>query len=61
MAFSVIVSPRAQKEIETAIDFYALNSADAPANFISELKDVYELLQYIHFIELGIKTSELLP
>jgi hypothetical protein len=29
MAYKIIVSPRAQKEIENAIDYYALNSSDA--------------------------------
>jgi toxin ParE1/3/4 len=41
MAYKIIVSPRAQKEIENAIDFYALYSADAPAHFIAQLKDAY--------------------
>ena len=50
MAYSVIISSRAQKEIESAIDFYALNSEDAPENFITELKGAYELLATIHFI-----------
>ena len=29
MAYKVIVSPRAQKEIENAIDYYALYSSNA--------------------------------
>jgi plasmid stabilization system protein ParE len=39
MAYKIIVSPRAQKEIENAIDYYALYSVDAPINFIAVLKD----------------------
>lgn len=29
MAYKIIVSPRAQKEIENAIDYYALHSSNA--------------------------------
>ena len=36
-----MVSPRAQKEIENAIDFYALYSTDASSHFITELKATY--------------------
>lgn len=45
MAYKIIVSPRAQKEIENAIDFYALHSTDAPVNFISVLIDIYSILE----------------
>jgi toxin ParE1/3/4 len=38
MAYKVIVSTRAQKEVENAIDYYALYSIDAPVNFIAVLK-----------------------
>jgi hypothetical protein len=31
MIYGIIVSPRAQKEIENAIDYYALYSVNAPA------------------------------
>lgn len=34
MAYKIMTSPRAQKEIENAIDYYAVNSLDAPLNFI---------------------------
>ena len=39
MAYKIIVSPRAQKEIENAIDYSALYSTDAPENFIHVLKE----------------------
>jgi plasmid stabilization system protein ParE len=42
--FKVIVSPRAQQEIEQAIDFYALRSKDAPAKMISSLQAAYAAL-----------------
>ncbi len=45
MAYNVIVSPRAQKEIENAIDYYLLYSADAPANFIGALASAYASLR----------------
>jgi plasmid stabilization system protein ParE len=45
MAYKIIVSPRAQKEIENAIDYYALYSSDAPRNFVALLKDAYYTLE----------------
>jgi plasmid stabilization system protein ParE len=44
MAYKIIVSPRAQKEIENAIDFYALYSENAPEKFILALKHSYKAL-----------------
>jgi plasmid stabilization system protein ParE len=44
MAYKIIVSPRAQMEIENAIEYYALYSADAPINFIAALKEGYNSL-----------------
>lgn len=44
MAYKVIISPRAQKEIENAIDYYAFHSSSAPAKFISDLKQAYDIL-----------------
>jgi len=41
MAYKIIVSPRAQKEIENAIDYYALYSSYAPKSFINLLNDAY--------------------
>ena len=45
MAYKIIISPRAQKEIENAIDYYALYSTDAPRHFIEQLKDAYKTLE----------------
>lgn len=39
MAYKIIVSQRAQKEIENAIDYYALYNTEAPLNFIAVLKE----------------------
>jgi plasmid stabilization system protein ParE len=45
MAYKIIVSPRAQKEIENAINYYFLHSEDAPLNFIFDLKEAYSSLK----------------
>lgn len=45
MAYSIIVSPRAQKEIEHAIDYYTLYSTNAPKKFIQSLAKAYITLQ----------------
>lgn len=55
MAYKIIVSPRAQKEIENAIDYYALYSTDAPANFIAVLKEAYETLETNPFFRVRYK------
>ena len=44
MGFKIIISPRAQKEIEDAIDYYAIRSSDAPRDFIASLNDTYTIL-----------------
>lgn len=45
MAYKIIVSSRAQKEIENAIDYYFLYSTDAPQKFIVALKEAYDTLE----------------
>ena len=55
MAYKIIVSPRAQKEIENAIDFYFLHSADAPVNFIASLKTAYGILGVNPFVRVRYK------
>lgn len=35
MAYNIIISPRAQKEVIKAIDYYLERSEDAPSHFIS--------------------------
>ncbi len=44
MAYKITVSPRAQKEIENAIDYYVLYSNDAPLYFVTQLIVSYEAL-----------------
>ncbi|BAU53370.1 type II toxin-antitoxin system RelE/ParE family toxin [Mucilaginibacter gotjawali] len=55
MAYSIIVSPRAQKEIENAIEYYALYSIDAPLNFITILKITYGVLENDPFLRIRYK------
>ena len=45
MAYKVIISSRAQKEIENAIDYYSSHSTNAPVKFISVLKEAYSTLE----------------
>ncbi len=44
MGYKIIVSPRAQKEIENAIDYYALYSDTASKHFLTELEKTYDTL-----------------
>ena len=52
MAYKVIVSLRAQKEIEIAIDYYALYSRSAPSDFINNLKGAYKTLELNPFLRM---------
>ncbi len=45
----VIVSSRAKKEIENAIEYYTLYSNKAPALFIEMLEKAIEILKYNPF------------
>jgi toxin ParE1/3/4 len=55
MGYSIKISPRAQKEIENAIDFYALYSYDAPVKFIAALQETYLKLEENPFLRLRYK------
>ncbi len=55
MAYRIIVSPRAQKEIEHAIDYYALYSTNTPKKFIQSLANAYITLQNNPFFKLQYK------
>ena len=45
MAYKIVVSPRAQKEILKAIDYYVVRSQDAPKYFIVQLEKNYAVLE----------------
>jgi toxin ParE1/3/4 len=55
MVYKIIISPRAQKEIENTINYYALYSLDAPINFIDVLKEAYTTLEVNPFFEVFYK------
>ncbi len=55
MANKIFISPRAQKEIENAIDYYALYSVDAPVSFIASLKEAYGTLEINPFFRIRYK------
>ena len=44
MSYKIIVSPRAQNEIEDSIDFYYQRSRVSAENFISAISDTYEII-----------------
>lgn len=55
MAYSIIVSPRAQQEIENAIDYYILYSKNAPSNFVTALVETYHVLETSPFFRIRYK------
>jgi len=55
MAYKIIVSPRAQKEIENSIDYYALYSEIAPKDFIYAIRESYSTLEKIPFFKIRYK------
>jgi plasmid stabilization system protein ParE len=55
MTYKVFVSPNAQKEIETAIDYYSFYSTNAPSNFIFALNEAYKNLETSPFFRLPYK------
>lgn len=55
MAYNVIVSPRAQKEIENAVDYYVLYSEEAPGHFITSLKEAFKILESNPFFRVRYK------
>lgn len=60
MAYKINVSVRAQKEIENAIDFYALHSNLAPENFIAALNEAYASLEISSFSRIVYKNVRIL-
>lgn len=57
MAFKIVISPLAQKEIENAIDYYLLYSSDAPKIFLAMLHDAYKTSVINLFIKYDTKIS----
>jgi len=55
MVYKIIISQRAQKEIENAIDYYAMYSVEAPVHFIAVLKEAYEIVASSPFFRICYK------
>lgn len=55
MAYKIIVSFRAQKEIENAIDYYSMYSTEAPLNFVTAIKSAYSTLETNPFFRVYYK------
>ena len=55
MGFEIVISSMAQIEIDEAAEYYALNSIDAPINFLSEIKDAYRILEINPFFRIRYK------
>jgi plasmid stabilization system protein ParE len=55
MAYKIIVSPRAQSEIEDAVDYYSIESIAAPKQFIAFLEYAYKSLEISPFFKIRYK------
>jgi len=55
MVYKIIVSPRAQSEIEDAIDYYSVESIAAPKQFIDFLEYAYKSLEISPFFKVRYK------
>jgi plasmid stabilization system protein ParE len=55
MGYKILISPRAQSEIENIADYYALNSSIAPQLFIAKIKEAYEKLEKNPFYRIQYK------
>ena len=60
MAYKLIVSVRAQQEIENAIDYYTRRSTVAPSLFIDSLSRAYRLLEMNPFFGVQYKKVHVL-
>ena len=55
MAYKIIVSPRAQTEIEDAVDYYSRESIKAPKQFVHFLEYAYKSLEISPFFKIRYK------
>lgn len=55
MGFKIIVSPRALKEIEHAIEYYALYSSLAPGKFLIVIQKAFQILAQNPYFEVSYK------
>ncbi len=61
MDYKILVSPRAIKEIEQAINFYSLYDDDAPTHFIDNLSNAFRILESNPFFEVNYKNIRMIP
>jgi plasmid stabilization system protein ParE len=61
MEFKVIVSKRAQAEIEHAIAFYAEHSAQSPKAFIIALEQAFQILAISPYFAIAYKQIRSIP
>ncbi len=55
MAYEVMVSPRAQLEVEEALEYYMIRSASVTLNFLAELERTYQTLAQHPFFRICYK------
>lgn len=55
MAYKIIVSSRAQSEIEDAIDYYSVDSINAPKRFVHFIEYAYKSLEISPFFKIRYK------
>ncbi len=60
MDYKIIVSPRAQIEIEAAVEYYVQNSQIAAKNFLNELDNAYKLLSHSPYFVVCYKNVRML-
>lgn len=61
MAYKIIVSPLAEKEIEEAIDYYLEISNDVAAKFLNQVKETYKILSIKPFYRVRYKDIRAVP
>lgn len=60
LIYSVVVSPKAQKEIEEILNYYTEKSEVVPANFIKALRFSYHLLSINPYFRVRYKNIRVL-
>jgi len=55
MGYKILISPRAQSELENIADYYARNSSIAPQLFIAKIKEAYDKLEKNPFYRIQYK------
>ena len=60
MDYEIIVSPRAQLEIEEAVEFYVKDSRSAAKNFLIELDAAYKFLSHSPYFVVCYKNVRML-